>query len=77
MFKIDSLRLRATITIEFEADDFAAAAVHQDKLKAVVAELSESYSDVMLSLRERRDRGPKDVEVSPSRPTTGRLHRYG
>ncbi len=77
MIRIDNIRLRATIIIEFEADDFADAAVHQNRLKAVVAGLSENYRDVELSLRERRDRGPKEVEVKPSSLTTGRLHRYG
>jgi hypothetical protein len=76
LLKMDKVRLRATIIIEFEADDFAAAAVHQNRLKEVTAGLSENYPDVVLSLRERRDRRPKEAEVKPLRLTTGRMHRY-
>jgi hypothetical protein len=73
---MDKIRLRATITIEIEADDFTDAAIHQKRLTAAVDKLSETYSGIKLSLRERRDRRPRETEAKPLGVTTGRMHRY-
>jgi hypothetical protein len=74
--KMDNIHLRAVITIEFEADDFVAAAAHQNTLETLISKLAENYPDARLTLRERRDRGPKEADVRPLRLTTGRVHRY-
>jgi hypothetical protein len=74
---IPNIRLRAEIVIEFDAADFLEAASHQDRLAKLVAELQQDYPDTKLALRERRNRGPKEVELRPASRPTGNLRRYG
>ena len=74
---IANIRLRAEIVIEFDAVDFLEAASHQSRLAEVVAELKKDYPAARLAIRERRDRGPKEVELRPASRPTGNLRRYG
>jgi hypothetical protein len=73
---IPNIRLRAEIVIEFDAADFLEAASHQSRLAQIVAELQKDYPAVKLGIRERRDRGPKAVELRPASRPTGNLRRY-
>jgi hypothetical protein len=70
------MRLRAEIVVELEAADFVDAATHQNRLESFISQLSEAYPNVKLTLRERRDRGPKEADLRPSGHASGRLHRY-
>lgn len=73
---IANIRLRAEIVIEFDATDFLEAASHQSRLAQVVADLKKDYPAARLAIRERRDRGPKEVELRPASRPTGNLRRY-
>lgn len=73
---IPNIRLRAEIVIEFDAVDFLEAASHQSRLAEVVANLQRDYPAARLGIRERRDRGPKEVELRPASRATGSLKRY-
>jgi hypothetical protein len=73
---IPYIRLRAEIVIEFDAADFLEAASHQSRLAKVVADLQQEYPAAKLGIRERRNRGPKEVELRPTSRPTGNLRRY-
>lgn len=49
------MKLRATITINFVANDYQDAAAHQNKLNQIAKGLSNDYDEVTLDFRERRD----------------------
>jgi hypothetical protein len=74
---IPNIHLRAEIVVEFDAADFLEAASHQSRLAKIVAELKETYPAAKLSIRERRNRGPKEGELRPNARATGNLKRYG
>jgi hypothetical protein len=71
-----TLRLRAEIVIEVDAADYVEAAAHQNRLEQLMRKLHDAYPHARLSIRERRDRGPKPAMLRPNGRTTGRLHRY-
>jgi hypothetical protein len=50
------MRLRADITIEFEAADFVDAAKHQQHLEQFVQQITTRYANAKLAIRERRTR---------------------
>jgi hypothetical protein len=72
-----TLRLRAEIVIELDATDFVEAASHQNRLEQLLDQLHDVYPRARLSIRERRDRGPRPpASLRPNGRTTGRLHKY-
>jgi hypothetical protein len=52
------MKLRANVTIEFDAEDFVEAAKHQRVLEQFLQPIAEQYLDVKLVIRERRERLP-------------------
>jgi hypothetical protein len=73
---IPNIRLRAEIVIEFDAVDFLEAASHQSRLAKIVSDLKQDYPAAKLGIRERRNRGPKEVELRPAARPSGNLKRY-
>jgi hypothetical protein len=52
----ECMRLRASITVDFEAADYVDAARHQRHFEQFVQEIAERYPDSKLAIRERRKR---------------------
>lgn len=72
------MRLKATFTIELEADDYVEAAVHQRALEDKLVALRETFPRSQLKIvnsRERRREPAASRAVNPN--ITGRLHAYG
>lgn len=73
------MKLRAQITIDIEADSYADAAGHQDRIEAIVEKVRSDYQQAALLFRERRDRpARRDLPRAPGAPVhyTGRMHEY-
>lgn len=73
---MSALRLRAHITIDLEAADYAEAARCQARLEAAVAELRDAWGAADLKLAQRR---PRETGPRPPRPVrhfTGALGLY-
>jgi len=50
-----TMKLRATMIIEFEATDFLDAGKHQEELVELAKKLSKKYDSVTFDIRERRE----------------------
>lgn len=50
------MKLRANVTIEFDAEDYVDAAKHQHALEQILQDITEKYADAKLVIRERRER---------------------
>jgi hypothetical protein len=48
----------------------------QSRLAKVVDDLKAEYPTAKLAIRERRNRGPKEVELRPASRPSGNLRRY-
>ena len=76
------MRLRASITIDIEADDYVEAAAHQRRLQELFEAVSAAYPGAEFQFRERRVRaarravGPVSEGVTELKHYTGKLNRY-
>ena len=52
-------KLRATITVDFDAKDYLDAGRIQEKLDELAKDLAKRYGHVELDMRERRERKSK------------------
>ncbi len=52
------MQLRATLTVDFEAEDFVEAGKYQAELRDGLSALMERYPGCKLEFRERRQRDP-------------------
>ncbi len=71
------VRLRVTIQIDIDAEDYRDAAAHQGRLEQHMSALQAQYPTVGISVKERR--GPRTPAASPLRTPhvrTGRAHAY-
>ncbi len=50
------MRLRAQITLEFDAADYVDAAEHQRLLEQHLGQINQNYPNARLAIRERRER---------------------
>ena len=64
------MRLRAQITLEFDAADYIDAAEHQRTLEEHLQHIVRSYPNARLAIRERRER---DSERTGSQPNEHRV----
>jgi hypothetical protein len=73
-----TVKLRALITIDIDAEDFIAAADHQRRIATLIEGLKGAYEQADLSFRERRPRPLAAYGRPPLtvRQGTGRLHDY-
>jgi len=72
-----TVRLRVTITIDIDAEDYLEAAEHQKKLEVYLASVRDEYPSAGISVRERR--GPRAEEPRPPRLVrvhSGKLNAY-
>jgi hypothetical protein len=69
-------RLLAKLEFELEANDFAEAVQHQERLQQAFERLLELYPDGRFSLTERRKRTLRPVEDSALAFASGRMHEY-
>jgi hypothetical protein len=53
------MRLRAQITVDFEAADFVEAAAHQKVIQRHLEQIQADYPNANLAIRERRERRPE------------------
>lgn len=58
------MRLRATIMIDIDADDFVEAAVHQEKVEEIHSLVRQQYEQAQLDIRHRRRRSPASSRVA-------------
>ena len=73
------MKLRAQITIDIHADDFADAAEHERRIQTLMEMVQSEYRQAALLFRERRDRPVRGTPAASSaRPIhyTGRMHEY-
>ncbi len=56
------MRLRAQITVEFDAVDYVDAAEHQKTLRHYLDSITEKYPKATLAIRERRERNAESAE---------------
>lgn len=79
------MKLRAVITIEFEAADYADAADFQQSMREMLGRIQVDYQDAALELKECRKRLVGRAVGSPVRAAggnvrslygTGKLHSY-
>jgi hypothetical protein len=61
------MKLRANVTIEFDAEDYVDAAKHQHVLEQFLQHIIEKYSDAKLVIRERRERHPDRFDIDGGR----------
>jgi hypothetical protein len=72
-----TMKLRAQILIDIDADDFVAAADHQRRIETLLTDVKRAYDQAELVFRERRPRGlPILTPPPPVRQGTGHLHVY-
>lgn len=64
------MKLKATIVIDIQADDFVDAADHQRRIEAAVAEINERYPRAWLDFREQRGRAAGPDERSRRQPAS-------
>ncbi len=72
-----AVRLRVTIVIDLDAQDYLEAAEHQKRLETYVSSVRETYPGAAISAKERR--GPRPVSTAMPRAlrvTSGKLHAY-
>lgn len=60
------MRLRAQITLEFDAADYVDAAQHQRLLEEHLQQITANYANARLAIRERRERDSERVASLPS-----------
>lgn len=73
-----SITLRAQVTIDLSAEDFASAADHQRRIETLMTAIRDRYPDASLEFRERRPRPPRALPMkSPMRHYTGAVIDYG
>lgn len=53
------MKLRARITIEVEAENFLAAASHEQAIRSIFHQIQQNYGSVQLQFQEVRSRTPK------------------
>jgi len=72
------MKLRAQIMIEVEADDFMAAANHEQAIQTIFRDLQSRYSAAQLEFREVRSKSAKDnvTSLRKMKRYTGNLHSY-
>jgi hypothetical protein len=72
------MKLRAQIMIEVEADDFMAAAGHEQAIQSIFRGLQMQYEGAQLEFREVRSKTAKDAAASlrKMKRYTGNLHSY-
>ena len=72
-----SIQLRAQVTIDLNANDFASAADHQRSIEDLMTAIRERYPAAELEFRERRPRPPRALPLkSPMRHYTGAVIAY-
>ncbi len=74
---VPAVKLRVTITIDVDAEDYRDAAAHQARLEEHIAILRQHYPSAEITARDRR--GPRPRTPSPHRRaivTSGRLNAY-
>ncbi|MBX7247564.1 MAG: hypothetical protein K1X35_00770 [Caulobacteraceae bacterium] len=72
-----SITLRAQVTIDLNAADFATAADHQRRIEDLMSVIRERYPEASLEFRERRPRPPRALPVkAPMRHYTGAVIDY-
>ena len=59
------MRLRAQITLEFDAADYVEAAEHQRLLEEHLQHIIRDYSNARLAIRERRERDTERASAVP------------
>lgn len=64
------MRLRAQITLEFDAADYIDAAEHQRSLEEHLQRVAGDYPNARLAIRERRER---EAERAACLPHEGRI----
>ena len=72
------MKLRAMISLEVDAEDFTAAAGHEQAIRAVFRRLKAQYDSATLEFREASTRhapSRNPGHIAKSRPT-GKLHQY-
>lgn len=62
------MKLKATIVIDIDADDFVDAADHQRRIEAAVAKIHERYPRAWLDFREQRGRAAAAEDRSRRQP---------
>ncbi len=77
------MKLRARISLEIDVDDFAAAAHHEQALKAFFRALQRDYQTASLDFREAPDKSLGQKRAArrhaghvPMRRATGNLNQY-
>jgi hypothetical protein len=72
-----NISLRAQITIDLQAADFAEAANHQHQLEELLNRIREVYRGAALEFRERRPRPPRSLPARRAlKHYTGAVSRY-
>lgn len=73
---LSPLRLKAEITIEFDADNYMAAAEFQNDLEKRIALIRGDFPHATIDIRERRPKADRGVRPRRARIKTGRVNRY-
>jgi len=72
-----SIQLRAQVTIDLNANDFASAADHQRSIEDLMTAIRARYPAAELEFRERRPRPPRALPMKgPMRHYTGAVIDY-
>jgi hypothetical protein len=72
-----SISLRAQVTIDLSANDFASAADHQRRIEQLMDAIRDRYPEASLEFRERRPRPPRALPMKgPLRHYTGAVTDY-
>lgn len=72
------MRIRARITFEFDAENFAVAAIHEDAVKTVFQDLEARYQAATLDFHEIRSRTSRKMgqNLRKMPRMTGKLNDY-